>query len=83
MRKIQAELNFNDFNDFNNSNQWERRQSNIVNQITRQSMDFIHHAPMPRHHRVKVICLECGIKSSTSSAIPECPGCGGSDLELT
>jgi ribosomal protein S27E len=38
--------------------------------------------PMPRTKRFKVICLECGQKFSSSSYIPTCSGCGGSDCEL-
>ena len=29
-----------------------------------------------------VVCLECSHRFYTSSMIPECPGCGGSDVEL-
>lgn len=31
---------------------------------------------------MKVECLECGCKFSTRSMLPECPKCGGSDIEL-
>ena len=32
--------------------------------------------------RIRVVCLECGRKFSTHSMLPECPKCGGSDIEL-
>jgi len=33
--------------------------------------------------RIRVMCLECSTSFYTSSLIPECPGCGGSDIDLT
>lgn len=29
-----------------------------------------------------VVCLECGKKFTTSSMLPECPECGGSDIDV-
>jgi Zn finger protein HypA/HybF involved in hydrogenase expression len=31
---------------------------------------------------IKVICLECGKKFRTKKVIPECPKCGGSDIDV-
>lgn len=31
---------------------------------------------------MRVECLECGKKFSTRSMLPECPKCGGTDIEL-
>ena len=31
--------------------------------------------------KIKVVCLECSKKFATSKIIPECPKCGGSDIE--
>jgi DNA-directed RNA polymerase subunit RPC12/RpoP len=30
---------------------------------------------------IKVVCMECGAQFSTKSMLPECPKCGGSDIE--
>jgi len=32
--------------------------------------------------RMYVVCLECSRKFWTGSHLSECPGCGGSDIEL-
>jgi Zn finger protein HypA/HybF involved in hydrogenase expression len=32
--------------------------------------------------RFPVVCLECGKKFLTARVIPECPRCGGVDVEL-
>ena len=32
--------------------------------------------------KLKVVCLECGKKFTTSKVIPECPKCGGVDVDL-
>jgi DNA polymerase II large subunit len=46
--------------------------------------DITYHQPLPekKRSRLKVVCLECNRKFSSSSFIPTCPGCGGSDVEL-
>lgn len=31
---------------------------------------------------VKVQCMECGKKFSTRKFLPECPKCGGSDIDV-
>ena len=31
---------------------------------------------------MKVECLECGRKFKTRSTLPQCPKCGGSDVDL-
>jgi len=38
--------------------------------------------PVKRSHRFPVECLECGRKFSTSSMLPSCPRCGGSDIDV-
>ena len=43
----------------------------VVNQRTEGDMD-----------RIKVRCLECGKRFTTRSMLPECPKCGGGDIEL-
>jgi len=35
-----------------------------------------------KKEKFPVICLECGKKFKTSSYLPECPKCNGSDIEL-
>jgi Zn finger protein HypA/HybF involved in hydrogenase expression len=35
-----------------------------------------------RDLRVKVVCLECGKRSTVSTMAAECPKCGSVDLEL-
>ena len=32
--------------------------------------------------RIPVVCMECGKKFSTTNALPECPKCGGVDIEV-
>lgn len=32
--------------------------------------------------RIPVVCMECDKKFSTAKIIPECPKCGGSDIEV-
>ncbi len=32
--------------------------------------------------KFKVVCLECGKKFATSGFDPECPKCGGVDIEV-
>lgn len=32
--------------------------------------------------KIKVICLECGKKFQTTKAIPDCPKCGGADVDV-
>ena len=32
--------------------------------------------------KIKVQCLECGKRFSTRSMLPECPKCGGGDIDL-
>lgn len=34
-----------------------------------------------RSERFPVRCLECGKRFMTASMVPECPKCGGSDIE--
>lgn len=31
--------------------------------------------------RIPVVCMECGKKFQTAKTIPECPKCGGVDIE--
>jgi rRNA maturation endonuclease Nob1 len=31
--------------------------------------------------RLKVVCLECGKKWQTTNPGPECPRCGGTDID--
>ena len=35
-----------------------------------------------KKEKFAVECLECGRNFKTSSMIPSCPKCGGSDIEL-
>lgn len=32
--------------------------------------------------KIKVQCMECGKKFSTSKMLPTCPKCGGSDIDI-
>jgi DNA polymerase II large subunit len=32
--------------------------------------------------KIPVICLECGKKFKTTKVIPDCPKCGGSDIDV-
>jgi hypothetical protein len=77
MRQMQAELSFGDSNPHFNSVEHVMREAF-------QSADFTFHNPLPepKGGRMKVTCLECGRKWRTTSFIPTCPGCGGSDVEL-
>lgn len=36
----------------------------------------------PGRERVLVLCLECGKRFRTVSLMPECPMCGGSDVDM-
>ena len=75
MRQMQAELSFDDSS--YKSLDWALRE-------VFKSADLSYHAPLPepKRGRIKVVCLECNRKFSSSSFIPSCPGCGGSDIEL-
>jgi|21_taG_2_1085346.scaffolds.fasta_scaffold94145_2 Zn finger protein HypA/HybF involved in hydrogenase expression len=35
-----------------------------------------------KREKFKVICLECEKRFKTSSYLPECPNCHGSDIDL-
>lgn len=37
---------------------------------------------MAKAVRLHVVCLECERRFSTSNPMPECPSCGGTDVEL-
>lgn len=41
----------------------------------------MNHARAEKAQRVNVVCMECGKKWATSNLIPECPKCGGVDVE--
>jgi Zn finger protein HypA/HybF involved in hydrogenase expression len=32
--------------------------------------------------RLKVVCLECRHRFQTTNDLPECPRCGGTDIDL-
>lgn len=36
-----------------------------------------------KSEKIPVVCLECGRKFKTSSMLPTCPKCGGSDVEVS
>ena len=74
MRKHQAELSFEDGLVHSNTQDVQI----LVNS------DFF---PQPKlrksdQGRIRVLCLECSRTFWTGSHLPECPNCGGSDLEL-
>jgi rRNA maturation endonuclease Nob1 len=73
MRKLQQELNLED-------STWQVART--IEQLSAETLDFTLQPPLPRRARIKVQCLECSHKFSTSSAIPECTNCGGSDVDL-
>lgn len=35
-----------------------------------------------KQHKIPVVCMECGKKFQTTKTIPECPKCGGVDVEV-
>lgn len=72
MRKMQAELSFED---------GSYRASRVIEQLSADTTDFVA-PPMPRRHTMKVVCVECNKKFSTTKSIPECPRCHGTDVEL-
>ena len=72
MRKMQQELSFEDSS---------YKASRALEMLSEVRPDFTM-APMPRSRRIKVTCLECSHNFSTGNAIPECPNCGGSDIDL-
>lgn len=37
---------------------------------------------MSKAVRLRVICLECEKRFATTDPMPECPKCGGTDIEL-
>lgn len=75
MRKHQADLNFGDSNPY--------RVQHAVESMGEQTMDVIYREPMRmRGSRRKVICLECSTSFFSNATVPECPGCGGSDIDL-
>lgn len=37
---------------------------------------------MAKAERIKVQCQECGKRFATSHVMPECPKCGGVDIDL-
>ena len=73
MRKMQAELSLEDST------------VNIQSAIHAlgDEVDITFHMPTREssRHAMRVACLECGRKFRTSSYLPTCPGCGGSDIE--
>jgi len=72
MRKMQAELSFDDAS---------YKVSRAMVQLSEARPDFST-LPMPRSRRIKVTCLECSYNFSTCNAVPSCPNCGGSDVDL-
>ena len=66
MQKRQAELSFRDSSDSQEFN------PNF----------FISKPRKVWGRQIRVQCLECSTKFRTSSHFPECPGCGGGDVEL-
>jgi hypothetical protein len=73
MRKEQAELNYED------STVDVRSALHILG----EQVDLHFHMPLPENSRraMRVTCLECSRTFKTSSFLPTCPGCGGSDIE--
>lgn len=57
----------------------------IVNSPTRASERDIRHVPTalpaPRARRATYSCMECEALFSSTSLFPECPSCGGVDVE--
>lgn len=81
-RKLQAELSYGD-------SMWvdtppERSHEAAILAASRPTEDLSYHHPLPtaRGKSIPVICLECSRKFHTRSYLPECPGCGGSDVEI-
>lgn len=74
MRKMQAELNFDDSS---------YRVNRVIEQLSTPTTD-IAYMPIPRPRGgsgMKLICMECSHRFTSRNALPECPGCGGSDVE--
>jgi hypothetical protein len=78
MRRMQPEFSFDD-----SSSSSERATLRTIESLGHME-DLSFHNPLPRsrRHAFKVICLECSQRFTTTSSIPTCPGCGGSDVEL-
>jgi Zn finger protein HypA/HybF involved in hydrogenase expression len=73
MRKLQAELSFEDSS---------YKANRAIERISAETTHF-DTMPLPRRqHRMKVVCLKCSMSFSTTSQLPSCPGCGDSDVEL-
>lgn len=36
----------------------------------------------PKKIKIHVVCLECGKRFLTTSMLPSCPKCGGSDIDV-
>ena len=75
MYKRQAELNFQDSS---------YRVSRALEQLSAIRPDPLY-TPLPRPRGgsgMKLVCLECSHKFSSRNSLPECPQCGGSDIEL-
>lgn len=73
MRKLQAELSFDDSS---------YKASRALEQMSVPTLDFTQRPPLPKRRGINAVCLECSRKFVARNSIPECPKCGGSDIDL-
>lgn len=75
MRKQQAELSFDDSS---------YKVSRTIEQLSAETLEIEPtRIPGPRGgSALKLQCLECSRKFTSRNSLPECPGCGGSDIDL-
>lgn len=76
MRKMQNQRAFDDFDNFD-----ERKLVELVGTIVR-AKGLSEMRTTDRSYRMRLVCLECSTKFKSANQIPECPGCGGTDVEL-
>lgn len=79
MKHRQAELSFSDSMGMDSNR--ERDAIRSFDDASRLTMDFVTR-PEPRRWKIKLHCNECGKNFSANSSLPDCPNCGGVDVEL-
>lgn len=73
-------FSISDLEDF--SGRLEEGAARQIRRLSRETRDL---DPLPRHRsdqRMRLVCNECSKKFRSDDALPTCPGCGGSDVEL-
>jgi len=80
MRQRQREVSFSDSTWKDSSTERSLgRQFETLGRV--QSLDTGQYL-MPMKRSMHLVCLECGKQFTSKSTLPECPQCGGSDIDL-